>query len=223
MESLGDQLVGPDRIVKPSLNNNYNYDKGISLMKEGAHQRHLGEQQAFRAREKNFTLKEKYDYIKKGKTTDDDYLAKMHRDLADKERVNRAGIEKKYAEQRRQQELEAQKAFRAAQNTNYSTAKPPTGMNTASKLAWKASQSLAKNLTPPGAKTINSGKSSHQTVKAPSSVNNQKSSLQWQAAQQTTKKVISSAGQQKFNQASKANDDLVNELLKKNAAMLAGF
>jgi hypothetical protein len=198
METYGDSLVGPDGVYTPSLQRNYNYDKGISLMKEGAHQRHLGEHQAFRAREKNFTLKEKYDYIKKGKTTDDDHLAKMHRDLADKERVNRAGIEKKYAEQRRQQELEAQKAFRAAQNTNYSTAKPPAGMNAASKMAWKASQSLAKNLTPPGAKTINSGK---KTVTNTTKIH----------------------GQEKFSQAAKANDDLVNDLLKKNAQMLKGF
>lgn len=190
-ELVGKELVGPDRVVKPSLNNNYNYEKGISLMKEGAHQRHLGEHQAFRAREKNFTLKEKYDYIKKGKTAGDDHLAKMHRDLADKERTNRAGIEKKYADLRRQQELEAQKAFRAAQNTNYSTAKPPAGMNTASKMAWKASQSLAKNLTPPGAKTINSGK---KTVTNTAKIH----------------------GQEKFNQAAKANDDLVMQMLEKN-------
>lgn len=198
MESFGDQLVGTDGIYKPSLQRDYNYAKGMSLMKEGAHQRHLGEQQAFRAREKNFTLKEKYDYIKKGKTTGDDYLAKMHRDLADKERANRAGIEKKYAEQRRQQELEAQKTFRAAQNTNYSTVKPPADMNPASKMAWKASQSLAKKLTPPGAKTINSGKKAvNSTIKV--------------------------SGQTKFNQAAKANDDLVNDLLKKNAQLLKGF
>lgn len=47
----------------------------------------------------------------------------------------------------------------------------------------------------------------YKAVKAPSSVNDQKSSLQWQ----------------RFSSASKANDDLVSELLKKNASLLASF
>ena len=66
-------------------------------------------------------------------------------------------------------------------------------------------------------------KEQYKAVKAPSSVNDQKSSLQWQAAQQTVKRTVSSAGQQKFSQAFKANDDLVNDLLKKNASLLANF
>lgn len=39
----------------------------------------------------------------------------------------------------------------------------------------------------------------------------------------TAQNVTKIAGQAKFNQAAKANDDLVNELLKKNASLLAGF
>lgn len=197
MEILGDSMMFGKKSGS-TLNDSYNYDKGLSLAREGAYQRHLGEDQAYRAREKNFTLKEKYDYLKKGKTTDDDSQMKMHKELIEKEKIKRAGIERNYSNLRRQAELEAQKAFRAAQNTNYSTVKPPAGMNAASKMAWKASQSLAKNLTPPGAKTINSGKKAvNSTIKV--------------------------SGQTKFSQASKANDDLVNELLKKNTQLLKGF
>ena len=192
METFGDSLVGPDGIYKPSLQRDYNYAKGMSLMKEGAHQRHLGEEQAFRARQKNFTLKEKYDYLKKGKTTDDDYMAKMHRELAEKERANRAGIEKQFAERRRQQELEAQKTARAAQSANTTPPKAPSSLNPIQKVAWNASVSLVnKSREKTATRTINSGS-------------------------KVTSNTIKIAGQQKFNQAAKANDDLVQELLKKN-------
>ena len=227
METLGDSMMGfgngktVNVISNPTLNDHYNYDKGLSFAREGAHQRHLGEDQAFRAKEKNFTLKEKYDYLKKGKTTGDDSQMKMHRELIDKEREKRAGLEKHYSNLRRQQELEAQRTAKSAQNSNNNPyAKAPSNLNPVQKAAWNASVSLAKNLTPPGAKKINS---TSKTVKAPSTVNNQVSSLKWQAAQHTTKKVMSTAGQQKFSQAAKANDDLVNELLKKNASKLSGF
>lgn len=72
-----------------------------------------------------------------------------------------------------------------------------------------------------------------KAVKAPSSVNNQKSSLQWQAAQHATKNASTKSfdkvfggskapsyntmtGAKTFIDASKRNDDLVQELLKKN-------
>lgn len=77
----------------------------------------------------------------------------------------------------------------------------------AKKAPFRAEAAVAK-----AASKLLQPKYSPRTVVAPPSVNNQKSSLQWQQAQRTAK----IHGQEKFVDASKANDDLVRELLKKN-------
>lgn len=140
-------------------------DVGKSYMNEASLHRDLADQYDSKAISKKYSVKEKYNYLKTGKV-EDSALSKLTKSQIEDEHSRRSGIEKKYAEQRRQKELEAQKAFRAAQSANTSREKTAT-------------------------RTINSGS-------------------------KATSNTIKIAGQQKFNQAAQANDDLVQELLKKN-------
>lgn len=262
MEALGDSMVFT-KDTGNALTNSRNWDVGVSYQREGGFQRHLGEDQYQRAKSKDFTLKEKYDYLKSGKTASDDSQMKMHRELIDKEREKRAGIEKHYSNLRRQQELEAQKAFKATQNSNNGGnpyAKAPSNLNPIQKAAWNASVSLAnksreknssstnkvaseasklaRSVTAEGPKSFNipSQTTARQMGIKPQSFNipsqtfsrsSQNPSTTVKASSsQTTKRVantVSIHGQTKFSQAAKANDDLVNELIKKNAKALSGF
>ena len=161
-------------------------DIGKSYMDEASLHRDLADQYDFKANSKKYSVKEKYNYLKTGKV-EDSALSKLTKSQIEDEHSRRSGIEKKYAEQRRQQELEAQKAFRAAQNT-----------------AKKAEQAGAKD-------TRKTTPSMEELSRAQSVLKN---------GRQSTSKVVNINGQQKFNQAVKANDDLVQELLKKNAKSL---
>lgn len=118
------------------------------------------------------------------------------------------------------------------------------GVDATNKLASEAS-SLAKSVTAAGPKsfskpTQNAGQSKSQmtqqklqstqqtanTVKKAVATSQPKVSTpktSYNTGKQTVKTVTKSSGNTKFSQASKANDDLVNELLKKNAQMLKGF
>lgn len=144
-------------------------DIGKSYMNEASLHRDLADQYDFKANSKKYSVKEKYNYLKTGKV-EDSALSKLTKSQIEDEHSRRSGIEKKYAEQRRQKELEAQKAFRAAQNT-----------------AKKTEQAGTKD------------------------------------ARKITSKVVNINGSKKFSQAAKANDDLVQDLLKKNAQLLKGF
>ena len=150
-------------------------DLGKSYTNQASLHKDLADQYDFRAQSKNYSIKEKYNYLKKGKT-EDSALSKLTKSQINDEQVRRAGIKSTLSKE--------------AQNI------------------VKTSPANSINLKPKS-----------QTVKAPSSVNNQKSSLQWQAQfnkPSQTSTVTKIAGQTKFEQAAKANDDLVQELLKKN-------
>lgn len=164
-------------------------DIGKSYMNEASLHRDLADQYDLKANSKKYSAKEKYNYLKSGKV-EDSALSKLTRSQIEDEHSRRSGIEKKYAEQRRQKELEAQKAFRAAQNT-----------------AKKAEQAGAKD-------TRKTTPSMDELSRAQSILRNGK---------QSTSKVVNINGSKKFSQAAKANDDLVQDLLKKNAQMLKGF
>lgn len=157
-------------------------DIGKSYMNEASLHRDLADQYDFKANSKKYSAKEKYNYLKTGKV-EDSTLSKLTRSQIEDEHSRRSGIEKKYAEQRRQKELEAQKAFRAAQNT----AKKDTRKTTPSMDELSKAQSILRN------------------------------------GKQSTSKVVNINGSKKFSQAAKANDDLVQDLLKKNAQLLKGF
>lgn len=164
-------------------------DVGKSYMNEASLHRDLADQYDFKANSKKYSVKEKYNYLKTGKV-EDSALSKLTRSQIEDEHSRRSGIEKKYAEQRRQQELEAQKAFRAAQNT--------------AKKAVQAGTKDTRKTTP----------RMDELSRAQSILRNGK---------QSTSKVVNINGSQKFSQAAKANDDLVQDLLKKNAQLLKGF
>lgn len=164
-------------------------DVGKSYMNEASLHRDLADQYDSKAISKKYSVKEKYNYLKTGKV-EDSALSKLTRSQIEDEHSRRSGIEKKYAEQRRQKELEAQKAFRAAQNT--------------AKKTVQAGANDTRKTTP----------SMEELSRAQSVLKNGK---------QSTSKVVSINGSKKFSQAAKANDDLVNDLLKKNAQLLKGL
>lgn len=96
--------------------------------------------------------------------------------------------------------------------------------NSNRKLASEAS-SLAKSVTAEGPRSFSS-RSTQNSANAVRAMTSQKlasATRTTSSGRQATQRVMSVAGQQKFSQASQANSDLVNELLKKNASMLAGF
>lgn len=161
-------------------------DLGVNYMHQASNHKNLAEQYDFRANNKNFSIKDKYNYLK-GKNVDDDTTTRILKDSIHENIGKRAGL-KSAADA----SLKAMEVAKKAKESQPAQNKQPNVIEkTAAKAAMKTSQSLAKKLTPPGAKKINS-----------------------------TMKV---AGQTKFSQASKANDDLVSELLKKNASLLANF
>ena len=87
--------------------------------------------------------------------------------------------------------------------------------------ALKEFQSLQSN---PNKPTVS--KSAQNTSQIKSQMTEQKMQAAQRAVSSGSKAVQSTikvSGQTKFNQAAKANDDFVNDLLKKNASMLAGF
>lgn len=96
--------------------------------------------------------------------------------------------------------------------------------NAVNKIASEAS-SLARSVTAEGPRSFSS-RSTHNSANAVRAMTSQKlasATRTTSSGRQTTQRVMSVAGQQKFSQASQANSDLVNELLKKNVSMLAGF
>jgi hypothetical protein len=98
------------------------------------------------------------------------------------------------------------------------------GQQSTNKVASEASK-LAKSVTAEGPRSFSS-RSTQNSANAVRAMTDQKlanASRTTSSGRQTTQRVMSVAGQQKFSQASQANSDLVNELLKKNASMLAGF
>lgn len=96
--------------------------------------------------------------------------------------------------------------------------------NAVNKLASEASN-LARSVTAEGPKSFSSrtAQNSASTVRAMTSQKLANASRTTTSGRQTTQRVMSVAGQQKFNQASQANNDLVNDLLRRNASMLSGF
>lgn len=103
-----------------------------------------------------------------------------------------------------------------------STSKPKQQAN--NRLASEAS-SLARSVTAEGPKSFSSRstQNSASTVRAMTSQKLANASRTTSSGRQTTQRVMSIAGQQKFSQASQANNDLVNDLLRRNASMLSGF
>jgi hypothetical protein len=97
------------------------------------------------------------------------------------------------------------------------------GQAATNKLASEAS-SLAKSVTAEGPKSFSKPAQNSGITKQ--AMTNQKLAATVTSFN-TGKKAVSNTtkihGQTKFSQASKANDDLVSDLLKKNAAALAGF
>jgi hypothetical protein len=99
-----------------------------------------------------------------------------------------------------------------------------SGAKATNRLASEAS-SLARSVTAEGPRSFSS-RSTQNSANAVRAMTSQKlanATRTTSSGRQVTQRVMSVAGQQKFSQASQANSDLVNELLKKNASMLAGF
>lgn len=142
-------------------------DLGKSYMNQASLHKDLADQYDFRVNNKNYSIKEKYNYLKKGKT-EDSALSKLTRSQINDEQTRRAGITSKLS--------------KAAQNTVNSS--PAKSVNAKTKQQANPLGSLGKERQP-------STKSFEETFK-------------------------SIKGAKTFIDASKANDDLVQELLKKN-------
>ena len=97
------------------------------------------------------------------------------------------------------------------------------GIQATNNLAFDASL-LAKSVTAEGPKSFS--KPTQNSSKVVSDMTAQKltsASRTINSGSKSVSSTVSIHGQTKFSQASKANDDLVNDLLKKNASMLSGF
>lgn len=140
---------------------------GKSYMHQASLHKDLADQYDFRVNRKNYSIKEKYNYLKKGKT-EDSALSKLTRSRINDEQARRAGITSKLSN--------------AAQNIVNSS--PAKSVNVKNKQQTNPLGSLGKERQP-------STKSFEEIFK-------------------------STKGAKTFIDASKANDDLVQELLRKN-------
>lgn len=185
------------------------------------------------AKSKNYSISEKVNYLKDQKNSN----------FSSKAAVTKA--RKQYAKDqsawyRKTVNLEQKKAFAERLGDTKTAAKidkklasspPPLpvsaskkGQQATSKLASEASN-LARSVTTEGPKSFSSrtAQNSANAVRAMTSQKLANASRTTSSGRQTTQRVMSVAGRQKFNQASQANNDLVNDLLRRNASMLSGF
>lgn len=149
-------------------------DLGKSYMNQASLHKDLADQYDFRVNNKNYSIKEKYNYLKKGKT-EDSALSKLTRSQINDEQTRRAGITSKLS--------------KAAQNTVNSS--PAKSVNVKTKASSSENKQQANPFGSLGKERQPSTKSFEETFK-------------------------STKGAKTFIDASKANDDLVQELLKKN-------
>lgn len=144
-------------------------DLGKNYFDQASLHKDLADQYRFKANSKKYSVKEKYNYLKKGKV-EDSALSKLTRNQINDAQIKRSGLK-----------VLADDAVKKAQ--------------TSSKPAQNSSQ-----------------------TKPQSSV--QKPKANQEANKKVTSDTLKIAGQAKFNQAAQANDDFVQELLKKNAKNL---
>ena len=192
-----------------SVGGNYEHDKGLSIAREGGFTKHLGQDQEYRANKKDFTIKEKYDYLKKGKTANDDAQMKFHKELIKKEQENRSGIEKKLSEHNKSK---FQSIPKVPPSNGNPYEKAPSNLNPVQKAAWNASVSLSKNLKPIGSRTHIDRAKVDRTPIERATVSY--TPIDRAKIDRTPINMIP------FNKAAKANDDYVNDLLKRNGRVL---
>lgn len=96
------------------------------------------------------------------------------------------------------------------------------GIQATNNLAFDASL-LAKSVTAEGPKSFKTTQNSSKVVSDMTAQKLASASRTINSGSKSVSSTLKVSGQQKFSQASKANDDLVSDLLKKNASMLSGF
>lgn len=203
-------------------------NEGVRMMRDAKNLRETGYKLQDKAKSGKFSLKEKADYLKSKKDTSD-MLSAQKKEVAN--------VRKQYAKDqtnwyKKTVNLEQQRNFAERMgNTNLAnkidrklaSSPPPLppsaskkGQAATNKLASEAS-SLARSVTAQGPKSFSNPAQNSSQAKS------QMTTQKYQAATRTinsgskaTSNTIKIAGQQKFDQAAKSNDDLVQELLKKN-------
>lgn len=183
-------------------------DLGKSYMNQASLHKDLADQYDFRVNAKNYSIKEKYNYLKKGKT-EDSALSKLTRSQINDEQAKRGSIASGLS-----------KEVKKIADTSPAKAIGLNPKNTATnKLASEAS-SLAKSVKAEGPKSFS--KPAQNSSAAKQAMTNQKLSATVTSFN-AGKKAVSNAtkihGQTKFSQASKANDDYVSQMLKKNKSL----
>ena len=209
---------------------------GLKLIRESKDLEKVGHQLRDKATSGKFSLKEKADYLKSQKNNSSDMLSAQKKEVAK--------VRKQYAKDqvnwyKKTINLEQQRNMAERMgNTNLANkidrklaSSPPPLPPSASKKGQAATNKLASEASSLARSVTAEGPQSFTKPAQNSGITKQAMTNQKLAATVTSfntgKKAVSNTtkihGQTKFSQASKANDDLVSDLLKKNAAALAGF
>lgn len=203
-------------------------NEGVRMMRDAKDLRETGYKLQDKAKSGKFSLKEKADYLKSKKDTSDMLSAqkKEVKKAYTQYAKDRSAWEKKTIDRESYKRLAERAGNTALANKidkKLASSPPPLppsaskkGKEATNKLASEAS-SLARSVTAQGPKSFS------KPAQNPSQVKSQMTTQKYQAAtrainsgSRTTSSRLKVAGQQKFNQAAQANDDLVQELLKKN-------
>lgn len=195
--------------------------------KEAANLANQAGQLANRAKAKNYSLKEKADYLKDQKNSNLSGMAAVTK-------ARQQYAKEKMAWNRKTIKLESQKAMAERYGDTKTAAKidnklasspppiPPThskaGVAATNKLASEAS-ALARSVTAAGPKSFS--KPAQNVSKSTSTTS--KASTAYNSGKKTVSNITKISGQQKFNQAAKANDDYVSQMLKRNGSSLSNF
>lgn len=203
-------------------------NEGVRMMRDAKNLRETGYKLQDKAKSGKFSLKEKADYLK-SKKDNSDMLSAQKKEVAKvrkqytKDQVNWYKKTINLEQQRNMAERMGNTNLANKIDRKLASSPPPLppsaskkGQAATNKLASEAS-SLARSVTAQGPKSFSNPAQNAGQVKS------QMTTQKYQAATRTinsgskaTSNTIKISGQTKFNQAAKANDDLVQELLKKN-------
>jgi hypothetical protein len=204
LDSMGDIESDHGRNVAQTTGHdsaNKLMELGKSYWNEASLNKDLADQYDFKAHSKKYSVKEKYNYLKTGKV-EDSALSKLTKSQIGDEQSRRAGLKT------------AADAVTKAQKSS-KTSDASLKKKFSSELDKKQDSLKRSQAVQAGAKdTRKTTPSMDELSRAQSILRNGK---------QSTSKVVNINGSKKFSQAAKANDDLVNDLLKKNAQLLKGF